>query len=88
MYRRAKRVNLSNLLVIGMDQNLCTENDIQMFNSLPFKRKIFFSTHDLPDVECNVLMKEFAGQDSVGDAYKKGHLFYRYLHEALKRKKT
>lgn len=87
-YRRAKRVNLSNLLVIGMDQNLCTVNDIQMFNSLPFKRKIFFSTHDLPDVECNVLMKEFAGQDSVGDAYKKGHLFYRYLHEALKRKKT
>ena len=28
-------------------------------------------------------MEEFAGKNSVGDPYKKGHIYYRYLAERL-----
>ena len=82
-YRRAARVNFENLLVIGMDQNKCSEQDIRDFDALPFKRKLIFSTHEMTGVKSNVFMKEFAGKDSVGDAYKKGDLFYKYLVERL-----
>lgn len=77
-YRRAKRVNFDKLLVIGMDQNLCKEEDILAFDNLPFQKKIFFSTKP---VSCKsiLFMKEFAGKGQVGDPYRKAHLFYRYL---------
>ena len=82
-YRRAARVNFENLLVIGMDQNRCTEQDIRIFDTLPFKRKLIFSTHKITGVKSNIFMKEFAGKNSVGDPYKKGHIYYRYLAERL-----
>ena len=41
-YRRAKRVNMDDLLVIGMDQNLCTVSDIEAFDRLPYKKKVMF----------------------------------------------
>lgn len=77
-YRRAARVDFDNLLIIGMDQNLCTEADVRAFDSLPFERKIMFSRYDFP-LASNEYMPEFAGCDSVGDAYRKGHIFYRHL---------
>lgn len=46
-YRRAARVNFDNLFVFGMEQNLCTLNDIKAFDELPFKNKIIFSTKDI-----------------------------------------
>lgn len=82
-YRRAARVDFNNLLVIGMDQNLCTEADIQVFDRLPFERKVFFSSRDV-EGDSIVFMKEFAGKGRVGDPYKKGDVFYRYLVEKLK----
>ena len=78
-YRRASRVNLENLLVIGMDQNLCTEKDILDFDKLPYEKKIMFSTHYMPGIKSNVFMKEFEKGTSVGDPYRKGHVFYKYL---------
>ena len=78
-YRRAQRINWHNLLIIGMEQNLCTIEDIQLFDKLPFKRKIMFSTHNLPEVKSNCYMNDFAGMNAVGDPYKKGHVFYKYL---------
>ena len=84
-YRRAARINWDKLLVIGMEQNLCTEEDIRAFDQLPYEHKIFFSTKNLPDVSSNCYMSEFDGKDSVGDAYKCGHVYYRHLAEFLKR---
>ena len=84
-YRRAARINWNKLLVIGMEQNLCTEEDIRAFDQLPYEHKIFFSTKNLPDVSSNCYMSEFDGKDSVGDPYKCGHVYYRHLAEFLKR---
>lgn len=78
-YRRASRVNMNDLLVIGMDQNLCTPKDIEAFDALPYERKIMFSTHNMPHLKSNVYMPEFADQGQVGDPYRQGHLFYKYL---------
>lgn len=77
-YRRARRVNFDRLLVIGMQQNLCSEKDIIDFDSLPFKNKIMFSTLPL-QLRSNEYMPEFRNTDSVGDPYRKAHLFYRHL---------
>lgn len=79
-HRRAGRVNMNDLLIIGMDQNLCEEKDIMAFDRLPFKRKMFFSSRDIKG-DSIVFMKEFEGKGQVGDPYKKGHVFYRYITE-------
>jgi len=41
-YRRAARVNFDNLFIVGMDQNLSTEQDIREFDKLPYNNKIVF----------------------------------------------
>ncbi len=84
-YRRAKRVNWDKLLIIGMEQNLCTVDDIASFDKLPFKKKIFFSSHQLPEIESNFQVPEFANMGQVGDPYKKGHIFYRELVHVLEK---
>ena len=84
-YRRARRVNWDNLLIIGMEQNRCTVDDIRAFNELPFSRRLMFSSRNLPDVKSNVYMPEFAGQGEIGDPYAKANVFYRYLCERLKK---
>lgn len=78
-YRRAKRINWDNLLIVGMEQNLCTLKDIQAFDDLPFGKKAFFSSRNLPDVKSNIYLREFDGRDEVGDAYRFTEIFYRGL---------
>ena len=77
-YRRTSRVNLRNLFIVGMEQNLCSTQNIIDFNQLPYKNKIFFSTKQL-NLKSNEFIKEFRNNSEVGDPYKKGHLFYRHL---------
>lgn len=77
-YRRASRVNFDYLFVIAMDQNLCTEQDVLDFDKLPYQNKIIFSKHKI-DLESNEYMPEFAGCREVGDAYGKGHLYYKHF---------
>lgn len=76
--RRSIRINWDRLFVIGMDQNGCTVNDIEAFDKLPIKNKIFFSSRPV-DGESIVFMREFGKNGCVGDPYKKGHVFYKYL---------
>lgn len=81
-YRRAARVNMDNLLVIGMEQNLCTEKDIYTFDRLPYKNKYFFSTKNI-QTKSNIFITEFAKMGEVGDPYRMGHIFYKYLIERM-----
>lgn len=37
-YRRSSRVNWNDLIIIGMEQNLCTSNHIKEFDKLPFEK--------------------------------------------------
>ena len=77
-YRRASRVNLNNLIIIGMDQNFGTEKEVIEFDQLPYKNKIYFSRFPL-NLSSNEYIPEFKDKSSVGDPYKKGHVFYKHL---------
>lgn len=77
-YRRSARVNFENLLIIGMQQNLCSQKDIIEFNSLPFTNKIIFTSTPISGNSIEY-MEEFANEESVGDPYRKAHLFYKHF---------
>ncbi|WP_025002187.1 DUF1919 domain-containing protein [Prevotella dentasini] len=79
-YRRATRLDMDKLVIIGSDQNLCTPQDMLNFDKLPYERKIFFSSRPVKG-DSIIYMKEFDGQGQVGDPYKQGDLFYRYFTE-------
>lgn len=81
-YRRAARVNMNKLLIIGMEQNLCKEKDIYTFDQLPYENKYFFSTKNIK-TKSNIFITEFAKMGEVGDPYKMGHIFYKYLTERM-----
>lgn len=85
--RRANRVNYDNLFFIGMEQNGCTEDDIKAFDVLPYKRKIFFCSKPY-NYKSVVYIKEFKKLGHVGDPYKKGYIFYKYLAEWLRTNPT
>lgn len=78
-YRRAARVNWNNILVIGMEQNLCTLKDIYDFDKLPYKKKVIFTSRNLPDVKSNIYLNMFDGRDEVGDAYRSSDVYYHEL---------
>lgn len=85
-YRRASRVNWNKLMIIGMEQNLCTVEDIKAFDQLPYDNKIFFSTKELPEVKSNWYVPDFKADGEVGDPYSKTDIFYRELVKYLKEK--
>ena len=72
------------MLIIGMEQNLCTEKEIREFDKLPFKDKIFFSSKNLPEVKSNVFIEEYKRCGEVLDPYKYGHMYYRELIKNIK----
>ena len=78
-YRRASRVNWNKLMIIGMEQNLCTLNDIYAFDKMPFDNKYMFTSRNLPFLKSNIYLHEFDGRDEVGDAYRNTAIFYREL---------
>lgn len=81
--RRAGRVNFDDLIVIGMQQNLPSDDDVKAFDKLPFDKKIYFVTREMPDLNNAVFIPEFKEAPEVGDPYKKGHIFYKYLVNKL-----
>ncbi len=83
-YRRASRVNWDNMLIVGMEQNLCTIDEIKAFDNLPFINKIFFSSKDLPELKSNCYIQEFKTDEEVGDPYHYADLYYREMINYLK----
>lgn len=80
-YRRARRVNFEKLFVIGMEQNLCTIDNIKAFDKLSFEKKIFFSTKQIEGCSSNCYLSQFVDNGEVGDAYKRAQDFYRAIIE-------
>lgn len=66
-----------------MQQNLPSDRDIEEFDKLPFERKWYFVTQEHPNLKSAIYMPEFREKEVVGDAYKKGHLFYKHLVEKI-----
>ena len=83
--RRAERVNLDNYILIGSEQNGCTEEDVKNFDKIPYDKKLFFTSKPYP-YKCVVYIPEFSSLGYVGDPYKKSYIYYKYLLKWLKNK--
>ncbi len=64
--RRVARINWDNLIIKNSEMNYCTENEIRLFDKLPFERKFIFTTRDY-SISSQVIFKEYLGQDQVKD---------------------
>lgn len=81
--RRAARVNYDNILLIGFEQNGCTEEDVKAFDAIPYDRKLYFCSKPYP-YKSVVYIKEFEKLGTVGNPYNHGHIYYKYLVNWLK----
>lgn len=82
-YRRARRINWSKILVIGMDQNGCNLSDINSFEKLPFNNKCFFTHRKLTKTNVVIPIEEFSQRQEVGNPYTERDIFYKYFIEWL-----
>ena len=62
--RRKKRLDLNNLIVKMSEQNLCTPEDLKVFDKLPFNRK-FVLVHKDYGLENQVICSEFRDKNEV-----------------------
>lgn len=83
--KRCDRVDLKNLIVIGSDQNLCSVDDIKSFNNLPFENKFMFSSKNTGGDNV-IFIPEYEEAGEVGDPYREGHIFYKYMLDFLNKK--
>lgn len=82
--RRCRRINYDNLMLIGMEQNYCSECNIVDFQRItpPHVLKFFFSTKNLPDIQSNITMNRY--HDEIGNAVDDCKYFYKELIKRLK----
>lgn len=81
-YKRAERVDFNNLIVMGTELDLCTDEDIKAFDRLSFEKKYFFTRkpHALPST---IYIKEFEHNEKIGDPYRSGHILYKHLAQKI-----
>lgn len=63
--RRKVRVNKENLFFIMNDRNGCTYSDVEAFDRLPYKNKVFFSHKPYPEFKSVVYIKGSERFDSL-----------------------
>lgn len=63
--QRKKRIRYDNLFFMMTDRDGCTEEDIKIFNELPFKNKMIFTAKAYPQYESAVFCEEFKEEKTV-----------------------
>ncbi len=81
--RRLERVNMNNLVVLGTQLDLCSEDDVKAFDKLNFHKKIFFTREDY-GTKSGIFIKAFKNNIKIGDPYQSGHILYKYLLKKVK----
>lgn len=79
--RRCKRINFNDIVVLGVDQDGCTEKDAEAFLHLPFEKKYFFTSnpwHSLYGLSgfCMDKRMKFGNKETV---FHKVHIIYSHL---------
>lgn len=62
--RRASRIHWNNLIIKMTQQNLCTEHHMKVFDKLPYKKKIIFTSDDYK-LESQIIFTECMGKGEV-----------------------
>jgi uncharacterized protein (DUF1919 family) len=66
--RRLKRVNLNNLFIVFSDGAEFKEEQLERYEKLPFKHKIFFSSKPYSRYKSTVFVKDYANATHVYDS--------------------
>ncbi|MFY8004692.1 MAG: DUF1919 domain-containing protein [Chitinophagaceae bacterium] len=77
--KRAQRVNFNNLFFSFTDNEAITEELICQFDEIPYP-KVFFSSKVRKQVKCNIQLKDFAGQDGIGNLYDNRWLYRKHFN--------
>lgn len=79
--RRAARVNFDDLLILGVDQDMATEEDAKRFVKLPFKKKFFFASHNwCPEAkDAGFRFDQAMGWGNKQTVFHKAHTIYRLM---------
>jgi len=80
---RKSRVNLSKAFFIFTDRDGATYEDLQVFDRLPYERKMLFVHRPYPELRSAIYVKGFEQAGQVGELYSLSH----YLNSALTRQK-
>ena len=84
--RRKKRVNYDNLIVKFNDSNLCTYEDLLLFDNLPYEKKFCFSVKKYPEFKSVVTIKAPKKHNSIMYSYEPfGRNSYIDLIEVINR---
>lgn len=65
--RRVERVNLDNLIVKLSEMNLCTEDHLRKFCSLPFDKKVLFTAKHHDGLEGQVVVKRYTRNNEISN---------------------
>jgi uncharacterized protein (DUF1919 family) len=76
--KRAERVNFNNIFLSFTDNEVCTAEEINTFDSLLFN-KVFFSAKDVPGIKSLVFLKGFEGQAGIGNIYDDRWKYRKYF---------
>lgn len=80
--RRTERINFDNMIVLGTQLDLCTDNDIEAFDKLELGRKIFLTKENL-NYKSSIQLPNLDNSDLFGNPYEKGHLIYETLAKKI-----
>lgn len=67
--RRKKRVNYDNLIVKFNDSNLCTEEELTLFDRLPIQKKCCFTVKEYPALKSVIKIKVPKSHKSIKASY-------------------
>lgn len=77
--RRLQRINWDNLYFSFTDRDLCTEEILWEFDTLPYKNKVCFTAKKYPELKSCVYLPEYAGFPYVGDIYTNFYICMRHF---------
>lgn len=81
--RRCQRINFNNLIILETDYaNKTTEVDVNRFFSLPFEKKIYFSSNPSLNIEYKNFFLVEECQGIALAPYQEAHILYKYLVKA------
>ena len=63
---RSRRINFQNLLVILVERDGCTYEDLQAFDQLPFTNKVAVVHRPYPDIKSALVFPGYENREEVG----------------------
>ncbi len=63
---RCSRIDKNALYILMTDRDGCTEEQIRLFDVLPYKDKVIFTHKEYPEIESTFYIKGFENEESVG----------------------